>query len=146
MALHTYEPGPSSQKCKPVCLAGTALSRRLKDVNEDGDPSRWNPPIDIEELGECFVVRADLPGVEIADIAATLEFGLLKLSGHRNTTFPEQGAGHNVAFIREWFCRQFTLPGSEDGDQVSALFFNGVLVLLIPKLQQHRHRHIVIRN
>lgn len=135
---------PSHRFTRPV---STGKRQRMDGTNDRDNLVDWTPRVDIRELNESFIVRADLAGVEVADIEATLEFGRLTLSGHRNTTSPGQVNGYNpYGCIREFFFRQLTLPGSDNGDKVSAIFSGGVLVLFIPKIEQREPLHITVKS
>src|SRR5271165_3845696 len=59
-----------------------------------GMASRWIPPMDVAEDDEHFVVRADLPGVEEADVNVELEDNVLTISGERRSDTAERKDGY----------------------------------------------------
>ena len=64
---------------------------RASDHGTGHSPSataEWSPAVDIEEYPDRFVLRADVPGVDPAEVEVTLERGVLTLTGSR-----EQAAG-----------------------------------------------------
>lgn len=145
MAYHLYESGLPSRMQGGVRFAWPAILDRLNDADDGACLACWTPAVDIEEREGSFTVRVDLPGVASGEIKATLEFGRLTLSGLRKTRRTEPGAGYNPkAWAREWFFRQLTLPGSDEGDRVQARFHDEVLEMIIPKLQQPGARQITI--
>ena len=49
------------------------------------DVADWVPAVDIKEEDERFLIRADVPGVDAADLEITMEKGVLSLQGSRET-------------------------------------------------------------
>ena len=47
-------------------------------------PAGWVPAVDIMEEKQGFLLRADLPGVNPADIDVSMDAGVLTLSGVRH--------------------------------------------------------------
>ena len=62
---------------------------RLFDAELDRDTATsaatadWIPQADIEEYADRFVLKLDVPGVDLAAVEITLDKGLLSLSGER---------------------------------------------------------------
>jgi HSP20 family protein len=106
----------------------------------------WVPPADIEEYVDRFVLKLDVPGVNISAIDITLENGVLAIGGTR-----EQDAGENDcerarrerAYGR--FHRRFTLPDTVEASSVKANGRNGVLEVVIPKQPKAQPRRIEVR-
>ena len=105
----------------------------------------WVPAVDIVEEEECFLLRADLPGVTPDSIDLRTEKGLLTLSGERNIDSKEstnaQRQGERVAGK---FNRRFSLPETADTDSISANCRNGILEVTIPKLPEVQQRRITV--
>lgn len=108
-------------------------------------PRNWVPAVDIFEEKERFVVRADLPGVNPAEIDVDMENGVLSISGERaamerseieGVSRFERGAGR--------FLRRFTLPDSADADGIKAKSSNGILEISIPKQATVQARRISV--
>ena len=45
----------------------------------------WIPPADVEEYKDRFVLKLDVPGVDVGAIDITLDQGVLSVSGERAT-------------------------------------------------------------
>lgn len=105
----------------------------------------WVPAVDIVEEDECFLLRADLPGVTPDNIDLRTEKGLLILSGKRNIDSKES---NNALQKRERvsgkFERRFSLPETADTDSISANCSNGTLEVTIPKLPESQQRRITV--
>ena len=104
------------------------------------------PAVDIEENAEGFVIRADLPGVEQKDVKVHLYGDTLTLRGERNlqSERDEKGA-HRVERFSGSFERTFTLGVPVRGEQVKALFRDGVLEIRVPKADEARTREIEVQ-
>ncbi len=97
----------------------------------------WGPSIDLRETPEGFILEADLPGVKMEDITVEVQGNDLVLQGERSS---EQGQRDSSFHYQErhygTFMRRMTLPVSVDKDKMRAEFSNGVLRVILPKLQE----------
>ncbi len=105
--------------------------------------SHWTPAVDIKEEKDRFVLYADIPGVEPAQIGITMDNGVLAIKGERT----EEGEQEREAFkrterARGTFYRRFSLPDTADAERISAKGSNGVLEVVIPKQEKLQPRRI----
>jgi len=133
-----------------------ALQQEIKQVFdrflESGDTdesavvtSQWVPRVDIKEEPDRFVIFADLPGVDPADIEVQMDKGILSIKGERNSESSTQGERFSRIERRYGsFHRRFALPDSADPDQVSATGRHGVLEISIPKRPETTPRRIQV--
>ena len=63
-------------------LSGVA-TRRFAHASTGQPAADWVPAVDIVEEKERFVLRADVPGVDPANIDVSMDAGVLTLSGNR---------------------------------------------------------------
>jgi HSP20 family protein len=106
---------------------------------------RWVPAMDLLEAGEQFVLRADLPGMDVGDVTIELEDSTLTISGERKLEHEaERDAFYRVERASGSFQRSLTLPKGVDPEAVTASFDRGVLEVRIPKPEQRRPRKIEI--
>lgn len=131
----------------------TQLQRELERKHELGGgiaegaaaTSEWAPAVDIKEEAERYVLLADLPGVNPADIEVSMENGILTLSGSRETEAKIQREGYKrVERHFGSFHRRFSLPDTVDADGISARCANGVLEIVIPKKSLAQPKKIVV--
>jgi HSP20 family protein len=109
--------------------------------------SDWTPAVDVQELKDAFVVRADLPGVEPKDIDITMDNGVLTLRGRRaNEVRREEEGYRRIERISGEFFRRFALPDSADADAISAQASNGVLTIRIGKRAELQPRRVEVRT
>lgn len=116
----------------------------------DGDESnmataQWMPRVDIKEEDKRFVILADLPGIDPADIEVHMDKGILSIKGERTTESSSQG--ENFSRVERHygsFHRRFALPDSADSEHISAKGHNGVLEISIPKKPEVTPRRIQV--
>lgn len=105
----------------------------------------WIPAVDVFEEKDRFIVRADIPGVNPADIVVNMDGGTLSISGERHAEDRSEFAGvsrYERATGR--FSRRFTLPDSADADGIKASSTNGILKISIPKQPEVQARRITV--
>ncbi len=110
------------------------------------DPGRrWIPAMDLIQLGDEFVLRADLPGLSEQDVQIELQDGVLTISGERKVEHDDQSKGY-LRVERSWgaFSRSLTLPDGIDPEAVRASFDRGVLEVRIPKPEARKPRKVAI--
>jgi HSP20 family protein len=101
--------------------------------------------VDIIEDNERFLLRADVPGVNVEDIDVSMDSGILSLSGERRVEKPGEDSGmQRIERAAGRFFRRFTLPETVDADRITAKCTNGVLEVVIPKTPEVRARRISI--
>jgi HSP20 family protein len=92
-----------------------------RDAATSAATADWIPQADIEEFADRFVLKLDVPGVELQAVEITLDNGLLTLSGER----AKDASGKDVQRTRVErphgrFHRRFTLPDTVDAAGVHA--------------------------
>ena len=105
----------------------------------------WVPPADIAEYKDRFVLKFDVPGVDVGAIDITLDQGVLTISGQRE----QEAADASVERKRQErpqgrFHRRFTLPDTVDATAVRATGRNGILEVTIPKQPKAQPRRIEV--
>ncbi|MCK9533047.1 MAG: Hsp20/alpha crystallin family protein, partial [Gammaproteobacteria bacterium] len=80
-------------------------------AEENVTASDWVPAVDVREEGDCFVITADVPGVDPAGIDVHTENGMLVIKGERDVHKQEQRDGYKrIERAYGSFFRRFTLP------------------------------------
>lgn len=149
MTLVRYEPGYQPWD------ALNQLHRQINRIfdtqaaaNADSGSSAtadWIPPADIAEYADRFVLKFDVPGVNVNAIEITLDQGVLTINGEREA---EATAADVERSRRERphgrFHRRFTLPDTVDAESVRATGRNGILEVTIPKQARAQPRRIEV--
>ena len=106
----------------------------------------WAPALDISERKDAYLVTVELPGVEADDLQITLEDGLLTIQGERH--FAQESSEqqfHRVERRYGAFRRSITLPAQVQAEQIEASFENGVLQIVVPKMEEATPKRIQVR-
>ena len=106
--------------------------------------SQWAPRVDIREDEQRFVILADVPGVDPAQIEVSMEKGILTIKGERQAPNGDNGKYTRVERAHGVFHRRFTLPDSADAEGITATGKFGVLEIVIPKKPLATPRRITI--
>ncbi len=106
--------------------------------------SQWAPRVDIREDEQRFVILADIPGVDPAQIDVSMEKGILTIKGERQAPSGDNGKYTRVERAHGVFHRRFTLPDSADAEGITATGKFGVLEIAIPKKPLATPRRITI--
>ncbi len=146
MALSRYEPWNTMER----------LHRQIDQLFGDGFATpaasgegavAWVPAVDIHEEPDKYVVHADLPGVESKDISVTADNGILTVTGHRRYAHREQQKCYSrLERVEGTFLRRFTLPDNIKADDIRAQHDNGVLHVVIPKVQAPAPRRVTVET
>jgi len=102
------------------------------------------PPVDIFENADGFLIVADLPGVAADKISIELDKGELTIHGAWSHAAPE-GRTLAAEYRSTDFARSFLVPDSIDADRISATVKDGVLSLLLPRLESFKPRSIQVQ-
>jgi HSP20 family protein len=109
-------------------------------------PLVFAPAVDIEELGEEFVVRADLPGMNQKDVKVSLLGDVLTIRGERRQEATHQsGTQHRTERIYGQFERTFKLGTPVRNDLIRATYRDGVLEVHIPKAEEAKLKEIQVQ-
>ncbi len=104
--------------------------------------------IDLSESDDALEIKADLPGMQEADIDLTLRDGALVISGERKHESEEKKKNYYRS-ERAYgaFTRNVPLPCEVDEDKIDAQFKKGVLTVHMPKTPaaKNNRRKIEIR-
>jgi HSP20 family protein len=106
----------------------------------------WAPALDISERKDAYLVTVELPGVEAEDLEITMEDGLLTIQGERHFAHDSsEQQFHRVERRYGAFRRSITLPAQVLAEQIEASFDNGVLQILVPKMEEAKPKRIQVR-
>lgn len=103
------------------------------------------PRVDVLEEDEQFVLKAELPGVDKKDINVSIAKNNIKIEALTMQEEKEkEGAYFHQEIARGSFFRSLTLPADIREDKVQAKFSNGVLTLILPKLEKTKRTEIKV--
>lgn len=106
------------------------------------------PVLKVGSSNEATEIYAFAPGLDPSTIDVSVEKGLLTISGNRATRSDD--AKEEVAYARERFAGAFrrvvSLPEDADTAKVEASYRNGVLRLVVPRLEAAKPRQIAVNR
>jgi HSP20 family protein len=115
--------------------------------NQTEQGRRWVPPMDLVEVEDHFVLKADLPGLREGDVNIEVQDGTLTISGERKAEHEQREKGwYRIERSFGSFSRSLTLPDGVDPDGIDASFRDGVLEVHIPKPEERKPRRIAISS
>jgi HSP20 family protein len=106
----------------------------------------WAPALDIAERKDAYLVTVELPGVAADDLQITLEDGLLTIQGERHVAQDSsEQQFHRIERRYGAFRRSITLPAQVIAEGVEATAEDGVLQILVPKVEEATPKRIQVR-
>jgi HSP20 family protein len=106
------------------------------------------PALNVGTWAEALEVYAFAPGLDAKSIDVSVEKGLLTLSGQRKS--PEQDGKGSTVYAKERFEGSFrrviSLPEDSDPSRVEASYRNGVLKVVVPRLEAAKPRQIQVNR
>jgi HSP20 family protein len=104
------------------------------------------PAVNVWEDAEAVFVEAELPGLEIKDLAIYVTGGnQFTIKGERKQQVLDKGVWHRQERNHGSFTRVLTLPVNVDADKVDARFENGVLLVRLAKHESAKPRKITVK-
>jgi HSP20 family protein len=120
--------------------------RELEGKEETTIPARiFVPTTDIYETDNSLTVVMEMPGVDKKDVELRLEDDVLKVDGRLDfakyqglqPVYTEYNIGH--------YSRSFSLSSKIDQSKISAEMNDGVLSLVLPKVEETKPRTIQVK-
>jgi HSP20 family protein len=93
-------------------------------------PLPWQPSADVYRTKDGWLVKFDLAGVQIGDVAVTLRGGRLIVSGVRRDSILEEGSSYysmEISYNR--FERSLMLPANLENARVTIVAREGLLLV-----------------
>jgi HSP20 family protein len=120
--------------------------RELEKTEETTSPTRvFLPSADICETKDALNVILEMPGVDKDSVEIQVEDGVLKIDGRLNFSkyqglqplYTEYNVGH--------YSRSFRLSSKIDQNKIGAELKQGVLSLVLPKVEEAKPRTIQVK-
>jgi HSP20 family molecular chaperone IbpA len=120
--------------------------REVENKEESTVPARiFLPTADIYETQDALTVTLEMPGVEKSNLEISVEDGVLKVDGRLDFSkyrglqplYTEYNVGN--------YSRSFRLSSKIDQSKIAAELTDGVLSLVLPKVQEAKPRTIRVK-
>jgi len=103
------------------------------------------PRTDVIDREEKFLVRVEMPGVDKKDIEVSLVDNMLTVKGTVQHEEKEQKENYYRCEISQGaFSRTVLVPGPVDAAKVEASLKDGMLEVMLPKLEVSKRRNIKV--
>lgn len=116
------------------------------DRNEGIRSFGYAPSARIEDAGDKFVLKVDVPGVDEKDIKVDLHDGVLTVSAHRSLTAPEKYDARRRERTDSSFARSYALGDKVDPEKTTAEIKDGVLTVSIAKAPGLQKKTISVKT
>lgn len=111
------------------------------------EEASWVPAVDIREEDEQYLLQADVAGVKPQEIEIATDKGVLSIKGERKQKVVEDKERFTRVERRFGkFHRSFTLPEDADAEKITAAGRDGVLEVIIPKMETQQPRKIEVQG
>jgi len=120
---------------------------KFLDEQNTATLQNWAPASDVHETADQIKIHMDLPGLnkENLDIQLT-DNNTLTVRGERKFEEVEKAKYHRVERFYGAFTRSFVLPSNVESDKIAATFKDGVLEIVLPKVESAKARKISIKS
>lgn len=129
----------------------------LEHILDEGFPRRitedsryrgaWVPVVDMCETDDKIVIRAELPGMDLKDMAVEIEDNRLVIKGQRRLQRDiKEDKYHRIERAHGKFYRSIRLPVSVEEEKIEAHYRSGILEIVLPKIEAARTRNIEVQS
>lgn len=99
------------------------------------------PHVDVLERDDEIVLRAEFPGVEKKDLEVTMTDHTVMIKGTAHyEDKQEEGSYFHSEIAHGEFSRTLVLPADVDVDHAHSTFKNGLLEVIVPKLEKAKRK------
>jgi HSP20 family molecular chaperone IbpA len=131
-----------------IIMAETTVAmpeRREMNTRREGPQTRERyvtPPVDIYEMPDGLVVRADVPGVTHEHLDVRVDNHVLTIRAQTGHAHPARSTYREYEPVN--YFRQFELNDKVDESKIRADLKHGVLTLTLPKAAEAKARKIAV--
>jgi len=134
-------------KAAPATLFPQTIDDLFHHFSSDAPRGGFAPLVDVDETPDSFVIRAELPGVDLSDIELTVEADTLTLKGEKKLVRDVHDAsGHIRERSHGTFLRTFKFPSSITPEDIAAKSSRGVLSVVVKKATSSAQHRIEIED
>lgn len=103
------------------------------------------PPAEIQETPEVIQLRLEIPGMEAKDLDVHVTVEAVSISGERQSEVQSEEKGVTRSEFRYGqFRRVIPLPTPIQNDKVQADYKNGILSLILPKVEAEKTKVVKV--
>ena len=141
MFVTKYDPFSELNELRKGFKYMNALINSLEGTGEEAALNAFVPAVNSREDDKAYYVEVDLPGIKKEDIDINVEDNVLTISGERKVKEETKEEDYYKVESRYGkFSRSFTLPEKVDVDNIHAESKDGVLEVVIPKIEEKENK------
>lgn len=131
------------------------IKNLINDIFDDYEPKLYkhevnkemNIPINIYEDDENIYVEASIPGIDPNSIDITIQENILKISGEKSKSSDKKSEKyHYQEHYYGKFSRYISIPDKVNIENINAIYKNGILIIIMPKLSSSKPKKITIKT
>ncbi|SHO81222.1 Heat shock protein Hsp20 [hydrothermal vent metagenome] len=133
MLVKRYEPFNDIRKS--FDLVNAIMNTVTQTSSSEQDVVSFTPKVNTREGEEAYHIEVELPGIKKEEVDVKVDGNLLTISGERKLKDEvKEDNYHKIESFYGNFSRSFTLPERVDVENIYAKSENGLLEVVIPKL------------
>lgn len=148
-SLQRWFESKTSNPFRELARAEDAFERFIDEMagskNLASGLAEFSPSCDIEEEGNRYLMKFDLPGVKKDQVKVEVDGDRLTVRAERRE---EKKSETKKKYLSEVsygsYVRTFTLPGPVEEKNIDAKFENGVLTIAVPKTEAQQAKQIPV--
>lgn len=113
------------------------------DVNEVH--AQFRPQSEVIEYEDLIELKVNLAGVKKDEVDISIDKNTLIIKGTRKETLKENGKVLSSDIIYGSFERSFRLPEHVNTEKITASMEDGILSIILPKLEERKARTITVK-
>ncbi|MBA4395760.1 MAG: heat-shock protein Hsp20 [Desulfobacca sp.] len=125
-------------------------AKKKTEVQSGAEQTRpglvFTPAVDIFETEKELILLADMPRVKPNDISIDLKDNTLTIAGNVDSPKKRDEVDIFMEFRTGNYFRQFTLSEMIDQSKIEARMKDGVLKLVLPKVEKAAPRKIIVQT
>jgi HSP20 family protein len=108
--------------------------------------SEWAPSLDMSETKDNYVVKAEVPGIDVKHIDISLTGDVLTIKGEKRQEKEEKEEDyHLVERSYGSFSRSVRIPVEVESNKIKASYKNGILAITLPKSEKVKAKEVKIK-
>jgi HSP20 family protein len=126
-------------------MVGQVAGRQQQPGSDVTGTLAWAPAVDISERKDAYIVTVELPGVRVDDLEIAFQDGLLTIQGERHMAVDSADEQtHLIERRYGMYRRSITLPRHVVADAIEASSEDGVLRVIVPKVEEAKPKRIQV--
>jgi len=108
--------------------------------------NHFSPAVNVVESKDNFRLEFSVPGFTKGDFTVKADGNILTISGEKKNEVKKEEENYTMReFTHNSFSRQFNLPETVNGANISAEYSDGILKVMLPKKEEVKQKSIEVK-